>query len=123
MRARTNVCLMTGSPRRSTEHFSYKFYTCTNPFIHLLGSSLIQWTIIRLNGKGEPKTKLVGMPRRRFATPSRRGYLCLGREVRLGGALLCLGGPECSVNLDSGTPRRGSMPRCALLRLGIGVPD
>ena len=37
------------------EHFSYKFYTCTNPFIHLLGSSLIQWMIVRINGREEPK--------------------------------------------------------------------
>ena len=26
--------------RRGTEHFSYNFYTCSDPFIHLLGSSI-----------------------------------------------------------------------------------
>ena len=50
--------------------------------------------------------------------------LCLGGEVRLGGALLCLGGPENSENLGSGSPRHRdlhSTPRRALLRLGVGV--
>ena len=32
--------------------------------------------------------------------------LRLDGEVRLGGALLCLGGPESSANLGSGSPRR-----------------
>ena len=41
--------------------------------------------------------------------------LLLGREVRLGEALLLQGGPEDSKNLGSGLPRRG------LLRLGVGV--
>ena len=39
----------------------------------LLGSSLIQWAIVRLNGREKLKT---------------------GGEVRLDGAWLCLGGPE-----------------------------
>ena len=43
---------------KHTEHFSYNFYTGTNPFIHLLGSSLIQWMIIRINGREEPKQDL-----------------------------------------------------------------
>ena len=37
--------------------------------------------------------------------------LCLGGEVRLGRALLCLGGPESSENLGSGSPRQSSTLR------------
>ena len=77
---------------RGTKYFSYNFYTCTNPFIHLLGSSLIQWIIVRLNGREELKQSV---------------------QVRLGESSLCLGGPESSENLTSGSPRR----RC--LRLGV----
>ena len=47
--------------------------------------------------------------------------LCLGEEVRLGGALQRLGEPESSANLGSGSPRRSSTPMRALLRLGMGV--
>ena len=76
MRERNNVCPTIGSPRRrGIEHFSYNFYTCTNPFIHLLGSSLIQWMIVRLNGIKEPKQDL----QVRLGEASPR----LGEEVRL----------------------------------------
>ena len=40
---------------------------------------------------------------------------------RLGGALLCLGGPENLENLGLGSPRRSSTPRRGLLHLGVGV--
>ena len=40
------------------EHFSYNLYTCKNPFIHLLGSSLVQWIMVRFRGKEEPKHDL-----------------------------------------------------------------
>ena len=62
---------------RGTKYFSYNVYTCTNSFIHLLGSSLIQWTIVRLNGREELKQSL---------------QVCLGEaSLRLGGEVL-LGG-------------------------------
>ena len=41
------------------------------------------------------------------------GEVCQGGEVRLGEALLRLGGPENSENLGSGSPR------CRDLRLGV----
>ena len=79
-----------------------------NPFIHLLGSSLIQWIIVRINERDEPKQDL----------QVRLGeeMLRLGREVRLGGASLLLGGPKNSENLGSGLLRRRD------LRLG-GAPS
>ena len=41
-----------GLPRRQgSEQFYIHLYTCTDPFIHLLGSSLIQWMIARINGR------------------------------------------------------------------------
>ena len=93
------------SPRwQGTKHFSYNFYTCTNPFIHLLGSSLVQWKIVKLSGREEPKQDL----QVRLGEAS----LCLGGEVHLGGALLRLGRPKNSENLGSG------LPRCRDLRLG-----
>ena len=126
MRARTNVCPNDRIAEASTEHFSYKFCTCTNPFIHLLGSSLIQWMIVRLNGKEEPKTELVGTPRRSFATPRRRAslhlggaLLCLSGEVRLSRALLQLGRPENTKNLVSGPLRRRSLHLGEALCLGV----
>ena len=57
-----------------------------NPFIHLLRSSLIQWMIVRSNGREEPKHDL--------QVHLGKAMLHLGGEVRLGGALLRLGGPE-----------------------------
>ena len=67
------------SPRRQgIEYFSYNCYTCMNPFIHLLGSSLIQWIIVRINGIDELKQSL---------------------QVRLGEASLRLGGPESAKTL------------------------
>ena len=60
--------------RRGTKHFSYHLYTCENPFIHLLGSSLVQWMMVRFSGREEPKHDL---------------------QVRLGEASLCLGGEVC----------------------------
>ena len=71
--------------RRGTKHFSYNFYTCTNHFIHLLGSSLIKWMIVRINGREEPKQDL--------QVRLGKAMLRLGGEVLLGGALLHLGGP------------------------------
>ena len=55
-----------------------------NPFIHLLGSSLIQWMIARINERDKTKQDL----------PVRLGevMLRLGGEVCLGEALLRLGG-------------------------------
>ena len=38
-----------------TEHFPYNYDTFTDPFIHLLGSSLIKWMISIINGKGKIK--------------------------------------------------------------------
>ena len=45
--------------------------------------------------------------------------LRLGGEVRLGGALLRLGGPECSENLGSSTPRRRDLRIGGAPRLGV----
>ena len=72
-----------------------------NPFIHLLGSSLIQWMIVIINGRNEPKQDLQvrlgeAMPR-------------LSEEVRLGKALLCLGGPESAKIWASGSPRHSDL--------------
>ena len=82
---------MTGSSRRSEEHFLYNYYTCTDHFIYLLGSSLIQWMIVKINGINKLKQDLQAR---------------LGEEVCLGEALLCLGGPESAETLGSGSPRR-----------------
>ena len=71
--------------------FSYNFYTCTNPFIHLLRSSLIQWIIVIINGREEPKQNLH------------------------------LGGPKSSENLPSGLPRWRCLYLGGALHLGIGV--
>ena len=57
-----------------------------NPFIHLLGSSLIQWIIFRINEIEEPKRDLEV----RLGEAVRLGRALL----RLGGALLRPGGPE-----------------------------
>ena len=53
-----------------SKHFSYNLYTGKNPFIHLLGSSLVQRMMVRFNEREEPKHDL---------------------KVRLGEASLCLG--------------------------------
>ena len=58
--------------------FSYNFYTCMYPFIHLLGSSLIQWIIVRINGREEPKHDL--------QVRLGEAMLRLSGEVRLGGS-------------------------------------
>ena len=54
------------------------------PFIHLLGSLLVQWVLVRFSGREEPKHDL----QVRIGEASLR----LGGKVRLTGALLCLGG-------------------------------
>ena len=67
------------------EAISYNFYICMNPFIHLLGSSLIQWMIVRINGIEKPKQDsqvrldgalLSAMPRLSAATP-RQSKKCI----------------------------------------------
>ena len=72
------------SPRqRGTKHFSYNYYICTDPFINLLGSLLIQWMIARINGREKTKQDL----------QVRLGEeVCLGGEVRLDETQLRLGG-------------------------------
>ena len=61
-----------------------------NPFIHLLGSSLIQWMLVRINGRDEPKQNL---------------QVRLGEAIlRLGGALLCQGRLESVEIMASGSP-------------------
>ena len=57
-----------------------------NHFIHLLGFSLIQWIIVRMNGREEPKYDL--------QVCLGEAMLRLGGEVCLGGALLRLSRPE-----------------------------
>ena len=79
-------------------------FTYMNPFIHLLGFSLIQWMIVRIKGIEELKQD---------------SQVCLGGEVRLGGALLCLGGPESAKFLGSGSPRRSDLCLGGALRLGV----
>ena len=74
---------------------------------NFLGSPLIQWMIVRINGRDEPKHDL--------QVRLGEAMLLLGGEVRLGKALLRLGGPESVENLGSGSLRR------ALLRLGVEV--
>ena len=87
-----------------TKHFSYNFYTCTNPFIHVLGSLLIQWMLVRINGRDEPKHDL---------------------QVRIGEAMLrlggevCLGEPESVETLASGSPRRSDLRLGGALCLGV----
>ena len=71
-----------------------------NPFIHLLGSSLIQWMIVRIDERQEPQQDLLVR-------------LGKGGEVRLGEALLSLGGLESAETLGSGLPRGSD------LRLGV----
>ena len=75
------------------------------PFIHLLGSSLIQWMIVRINGREKPKHDL--------QVRLGEAMLRLGGEVHLGGALLRLGGPKSAKIRASGSPRRSD------LRLGM----
>ena len=74
-----------------------------NPFIHLLGSSLIQWMIARINGR-ENKIGTVAWPRRR-GSPRRRGAT-----------------PKCSRNLSGGVsspPRHMDLRLGGALRLGV----
>ena len=52
--------------------------------------------IVRINGREEPKHDL--------QVRLSEAMLRLGEEVRLGEALLCLGGPKNSENLGSGSP-------------------
>ena len=59
--------------RGKAKHYSYNLYTCKNHFIHFLGSSLVQWMMVRFSGREEPKHDL---------------QVCLGK------ASLCLGGSE-----------------------------
>ena len=77
-----------------------------NLFIHLLGSSLIQWMIVRINGREEPKHDL--------QVCLGEVMLRLGGEVCLGGALLHLGGPESVEIMASGSPRRSNLRRVEL---------
>ena len=72
-----------------------------NPFIHLLGSSLIQWMIVRINGREESKQDLQAC--------LGEAMLHLGREVTLGEALLRLGRPESAETLGSGSPRHSDL--------------
>ena len=81
-----------------------------NPFIHLLGSSLVQWMIVRINGE-EPKHDL--------QVHLGEAMLRLGREVRLGEALLRLGGPKNLENLGSGSPRHNDLRLGRAPRLGV----
>ena len=76
----------------ASRYRTFNFYTCTNPFIHLLGSSLIQWMIVRINGRDELKQDL---------------------QVHLGEAMLCLGALEREEIQASGSPRHSD------LRLGM----
>ena len=69
---------------RGTEYFSYNFYTCTNPFIHLLGSSLIQWIIVRTNGREEPAPRQIRKVEFLDSGPPRHSDLRLGRDLGLG---------------------------------------
>ena len=86
-----------------------------NPFIRLLGSSLDQWTIVRLNGREELKQSL--------QVRLGEALLPLGGEVRLGGALLRLGRPKSAKTLGSGPTKQSSKPRRGLVRLSVGVPS
>ena len=91
--------------------FYYNYYPCIDPFIHLLGSSLIQWTIVRINGREKSKQDLL----------ARLGeaMLRLWGEVRLGKALLCLGGLESAETLGSGLPKRSDLCLSGALCLGV----
>ena len=64
------------SDRRGKANIFYITYK--NIFIHLLGFSLVQWTMVRINGREEPKHDL----QVRLGEAS----LCIGGEVHLGGA-------------------------------------
>ena len=86
------------------EHFLYILYTCKNPFIHLSGSLLVQWMIVRIIGKEEPKPDL----QVRLGGASLR----LAREVRLGE-------PEKCLNSFSDPPRRRSLRLGGALHLGV----
>ena len=72
-------------------------YTYTNPFIHLLGFLLIQLMIVRINRREEPKQDL---------------------QVRLGKAMLRLGGEICLGGPERAKIRASGSPRCSDLHLG-----
>ena len=74
-----------------------------DPFIHLLGSSLIQWMISRINEREKTKQDL--------QVRLGEAMLRLGGEVCLGEALLRLGGSESSETQTSGSPRQRPSPR------------
>ena len=97
--------------RRGTKHFSYNFYTCTNPFIHLLGSSLIQWMIVRINGREEPKKD--------SQVHLGEAMLHLSGVVRLSKALLCLGGLKSVEIRALGLPRSSDLCLGEAPRLGV----
>ena len=65
-----------------------------NPFIHLLGSALIQLMIVRINRREEQKQDL--------QVCLGEAMLRLGGEVRLGVALLRLGEPKKGRNSGLG---------------------
>ena len=102
---------------RIAEAARHNFYTCTSSFIHLLGSSLIQWMNVRIKGREEPKQDL--QVRIGEAMPCLGGEVRLGREVRLGEALLRLGGPKSAEFLGSGPPRCSDLLLGGALRLGV----
>ena len=91
--------------------FSYDFYSCTNPFIQLLGSSLIQWMIVSINERDEPKQVL--------QVRLGEAMLRLGEEVRLGETLLRLGGPKRAKTLGSGSPRHRDLRLGGSPHLGV----
>ena len=66
--------------------------------------------MVRIIGKEEPKRDL--------QVCQGGASLCLGGEVRLGGELLLLGGPEKCINPVSGPPRQRSLRLGGALRLG-----
>ena len=91
--------------------FFIYYYTCTNPFIHLLESSLIKWLIVRINGREEPKHDL--------QVRLGKVMLRLGGEVSLGEALLHLGRLESVETLGLGLPRRSDLRLGRAPRLGM----
>ena len=67
--------------------------------------------LVRINKREEPKHDL--------QVRLGEAMLCLGGEVRLGEALLCLGRPESAEIRASGSPRCRDLRLDGALRLGM----
>ena len=88
MGARNNVCPKLCLGGEVQNNFHIICILVRTPFIHLLGSSLVQWMMVRFSGKEKPKHDL--QVRLGEASLCLGEEVCLGRVVRLGEEV-CLG--------------------------------